>query len=194
MSVTVKAFIKKDKAGAWLLLPASGDDFQKVIQEIGASDANDITISKYETDLTVFPSDILMNADLDYVNYLAARLAAMDGKKLDALDAVMHSSFRFTTLEQLIDYTYNTDYFLFRPGIKDAAELGRHYVYDTGLCQMPEGWEGGIDLERFGAHAAKKERGEFTPVGYLMPSGDEWQSIIAECGIPDEYCLFGRHK
>jgi len=189
MSGTLKTFIQKGGVGTWLALPAGKNDFLKAMNEIGAASPDDLTIGQYKTDLVALTKELLMSADLDHVNYLAARLAEMDSGELDKLDAIMQSPFRFSTVEQLLDYTYNTDYFLLRFGINDNMELGRYYVYDTGLCQMPEEWKGGIDLEKFGAHAAQQERGVFTSKGYLMPSGDEWQDRPAGQGIPDEYRL-----
>jgi len=189
MSGTLKAFIQKGGVGTWLALPAGKNDFLKAMNEIGTASPDDLTIGQYKTDLAALTKELLMSADLDHVNYLAARLAEMDSGELDKLDAIMQSPFRFSTVEQLLDYTYNTDYFLLRFGINDNMELGRYYVYDTGLCQMPEEWKGGIDLEKFGAHAAQQERGVFTSKGYLMPSGDEWQDRPAGQGIPDEYRL-----
>jgi len=191
MSSTLKALLQKGNAGTWLALPASKNDFLKAMKEIGAVSPNDLSVGYYETELPAITADLLINSNLDRVNYLAARLAEMDGRELDKLDSIMQSPFRFITVEQLLEYTYNTDYFLFRPGINDNTELGRYYVYDTGLCQMPEEWKGGIDLENFGAHAAQQERGVFTPKGYLMPSGDEWQDRPAGQDMPDEYRLQG---
>jgi len=191
MSSTLKALLQKGNAGTWLALPASKNDFLKAMKEIGAVSPNDLSVGYYETELPAITADLLINSNLDRVNYLAARLAEMDGRELDKLDSIMQSPFRFITVEQLLEYTYNTDYFLFRPGINDNTELGRYYVYDTGLCQMPEEWKGGIDLEKFGAHAAQQERGVFTPKGYLMPSGDEWQDRPAGQDMPDEYRLQG---
>lgn len=185
----INAYIQNDGAGKWLTLPVNRDNFQKAISEVGAADRGSITVGEYTSNAVALPTDLLANAELDRVNYLAARLAGMDETQLAMLDAIMESPFRFTTVEQLIDYADNEDYFLFRPGINDAAELGWYYVYDTGLCQMPNEWKGGIDLKKFGAHAAQQERGVFTSVGYLMLSGDEWHNRLAEQGIPNEYRL-----
>lgn len=194
MSGMLKAFLQKGGTGTWLALPAGKDDFLKAMKEIGAASPNDVTVGQYQTELAALTEELLMRADLNHVNYLAARLAEMDGNELDKLDAIMQSPFRFTTVEQLLDYTYNTDYFLYRSGINGNTELGRYYVYNTGLCQMPEEWKGGIDLEKFGAHAAQQERGVFTSKGYLMPSGDEWQNSPARQGIPNEYRLQGNKE
>lgn len=188
MNGIVKAFIQKDDAGIWLALPIDKIDFQNALREINA-DADGFTVTRYETDLAALPADLLANADINIVNYLTARLARMDDKELAALVAIMESPYRFNTVERLVEYTYNLDSFLFRPGVLDATALGRAYVYDSGLCEMPEEWKGGIDLERFGAHAAEQERGAFSSKGYIMPSDDEWAAVLSERGIPAEYRL-----
>lgn len=185
----ISAFLQYGEVGTWLTLPAKKDDFRKALLEINAASHATIFISEYKSDVSALPTDLLINTELNLVNYLAMRLAGMDETQLSILDAIMESPFRFTTLEQLIDYADNEDYFLFRPGINDAEQLGRYYVYDTGLCQMPDEWKNGIDLEKFGEHAARNERGVFTSTGYLMLSGDEWNNRLTEQGIPDEYRL-----
>lgn len=195
MNKPIRVFLQNGETGTWLSLPADSDDFQKALREINAANPDSISTGKYKSDVSALPADLLTNAELNLVNYLAARLAGMDKKQLAMLDAIMESSFRFITVEQLIDYADNEDYFLFRPGINDAAALGRYYVYDTGLCQIPEEWKGGIDLEKFGEHAAQQELGVFTSKGYLMPSGDKWtNTLLAEYGIPSEYRLYHQGK
>lgn len=185
----IKALLQYNGAEVWLSLPASKVDFQNTLREINAVGADSFTVERYETDIAALPTDLLTNADVNLVSYLAARMADMNGKELAALEAVMESPYRLETVERLIEYTYNKDSFLFRPGVSDATTLGRAYVYDSGLCQMPEEWKGGIDLERFGAHAAEQERGAFTSKGYIMPSGDELAAVLTERGIPAEYRL-----
>lgn len=189
MNKTITVYLQNGGTGTWLSLPADMDDFQRAMREINAATDEAISINEYKSNVTALPIDLLSNVELDLVNFLAAQLAGLEEKLLTMLNAIMESSFRFTTIEQFIDYEYNEDYFLFRPGINDTTQLGRYYVYDTGLCQMPEEWKGGIDLERFGAHVAKQERGEFTQNGYLMLSGDEWKNKLSECGIPNKYHL-----
>lgn len=133
------------------------------------------------------PTELLVNTDLNQLNYLAAWLAKINNSEIEKLKAIMQSPFRFSSAEQLIDYTYNTDYFLFCAGITNTAALARYYIYDTGLCQMPEEWKGGIDLEKFGKHAVEQEKGAFTDNGYLMPSGDVWENRTSTNGISDKY-------
>ena len=59
------------------------------------------------------------------------------------------------------------------------------------MVDMPEEWKAGIDVARFGQHIAQQEQGAFTPYGYLVKSGDEWQRVHEGQPVPEEYRVMG---
>ena len=65
--------------------------------------------------------------------------------------------------------------------------LGDYYLNKSGMVDMPEDWKRGIDLTAFGRNAAQHERGSFTPYGYIVESGDNWERHYEGRDVPEEY-------
>ncbi len=66
-------------------------------------------------------------------------------------------------------------------------DLGDYYLNKSGMVDMPEEWKKGIDLVAFGRNAAEQERGSFTPYGYIVESGDQWERHYEGRDVPEEY-------
>jgi len=90
----------------------------------------------------------------------------------------------------MIDYTFNTDYYVLTPGVSSAEELGRYCLYESGEIDMPEEWKSGVDAAALGRHIYGLENGAFTSHGYLNLSGDEWEVRYRAGEIPAEYMIF----
>ena len=171
----------------WLALPATAAGLNEALREIGASDRPYfIGDCKVGPDLPL--RGFIVGGALPEVDYLAARLAELPPAQMEKLAAVMETPEALTTIKQVIDFTYNTDYYTLTPGIHSAEDLGRHDLYHSELIQMPEEWKSAIDPERLGERIAEVEGGIFTRHGYLCQSGDEWQEVYERSGvIPPEY-------
>ena len=126
------------------------------------------------------------NDSIDNLNYLADRLAGMDNFGLAKLAAILDSK-EDITVPDVIDLTYNMDYFVHIPDVANFEKLGRYYLYESGMVEMPDSWKSEISLEAFGKNAAENEHGSFTAHGYLLPSGDEWEQHYNGMNIPEKY-------
>lgn len=94
----------------------------------------------------------------------------------------------FFRLQDMIELTYNTEFYVLVPSVHNEADFDRYYLNDSGMVQMPVG----IDPARFGAYIKEQEQGLFTRQGYLVESGDKWNEID-RAHIPEEYkAKFGR--
>ena len=126
-----------------------------------------------------FPlNSLIVGSTVDMANLLAQRLSMLSRVQIDKLEVVMQSEIRFNTIEQLIDFTYNTDYFVLIPNIHNAEELACYYIYESGMIEMPDEWKSGIDLLSFGTNLEKCEKGSYTDRGYLLLSGDLWKPVV----------------
>lgn len=183
--------------GKKLFLPVTAGELGEAMGELGITEANphDFLLAGYETpegrDADI-PWEWVRKADMDWLNFLAARLGEMDSNRLEKMNAFLASPFRPDSLEQLVDYTYNEECFVHVPGIHDTAELGEYYLIDSGMVQMPEAWRGGIDKEDFGSNAANVENGKFTDYGYIRESGVEWMQHYAGKAVPEQYRIMPR--
>ena len=189
-------FEKGNPETVFLSLPATKEELYEAMKalNITADNPQDFFINGYSTNedrRIEIPFDWIRDGDLDKINFLAARLEEMTTEQLEKLDAVMHSDFKPDSLDRLIDYTYNTDFYSHVPGIFSYKELGDYFLNDSGKVQMPEQWKAGIDREDFGFNAALHEDGKLTDYGYIARSGTEWKELYTGKETPEKYRIMG---
>ena len=183
--------------GYWLDLPTTAEKLQEAMREIHISTDNpqDFFIAGFsypEDRHLAIPYDMVLAADVDELNFLAARLEKLDAAALAELNAALQNSKGgFENIGQIIDYADNVDYFVHLPDVQSPGQLGDYYLNRSGMVDMPEEWKAGIDAARFGEHIARQEQGAFTPYGYLVRSGDEWQRVHEGQPVPEEYRVMG---
>ena len=183
--------------GYWLDLPTTAEKLQDAMREIHISTDNpqDFFIAGFsypEDRRLAIPYDMVLAADVDELNFLAARLDTLDAAALAELNAALQNPRGgFENIGQIIDYADNVDYFVHLPDVQSPGQLGDYYLNRSGMVDMPEEWKTGIDAARFGEHIARQEQGTFTPYGYLVRSGDEWQRVHEGQPVPEEYRVMG---
>lgn len=179
--------------GYWLDLPTTAEKLQEAMREIHISTDNpqDFFIAGFsypEDRHLAIPYDMVLAADVDELNFLAARLEKLDVAALAELNAALQNPRGgFESIGQIIDYADNVDYFVHLPDVQSPGQLGDYYLNRSSMVDMPEEWKAGIDVARFGQHIAQQEQGVFTPYGYLVRSGDEWQRVHEGQPVPEEY-------
>ena len=179
--------------GCWLDLPTTAEKLQEAMREIHISTDNpqDFFIAGFsypEDRHLAIPYDMVLAADVDELNFLAARLDTLDAAALAELNAALQNPRGgFENIGQIIDYADNVDYFVHLPDVQSPGQLGDYYLNRSGMVDMPEEWKAGIFLPRFGLHIANTEHGVFTDYGYLVKSGDEWQRVHEGQPVPEEY-------
>ena len=179
--------------GVWLELPTTADQLQEAMRQVGISADNpqDFFINGYsspEDRRLALPYDMVLSAGVDELNYLASRLEPLAPAEIAELNAALTRPHEeFASIGQIIDYPDNMEYFVHLPGVDTPSALGDYYLHKSGMVEMPEEWKGGIDPYRFGSHIAKQEQGQFTPYGYLVKSGDEWQRVHEGQPVPEPY-------
>ena len=184
---------EQGKEGLWFSLPTTTEKLQEALREIGISADNpqDFFLYDYRSPQErpiKLPRDLMLSADVDELNFLAARLEKLDAAELSELNAALTSpQSDFHSIGQIIDYPDNVDYYVHLPDVTGTGQLGDYYLNRSGMVDMPEEWKAGIFLPRFGPHIANTEHGVFTDYGYLVKSGDEWQRVHEGQPVPEEY-------
>ena len=178
--------------GTWLDMPATKEQLHEAMKSVGitAENPQDFFIRGYsdnEDRHIALPYDMVCASDIDSLNFLAARLEQLDPAELPKLNAALQQKQGFENIGQVIDFTYNVDYFVHIPEVQNSRELGDYYLNKSGMVEMPEEWKAGIDLADFGKNAADKEQGAFTTYGYIVKSGDEWQRHYEGRDVPEEH-------
>ena len=188
-----------EPGGVWLSMPTTKEQLHEAMRTVGITAGNpqDFFINGYsdnENRHIALPYDMVCAADIDSLNLLAARIAQLDPAELPKLNAALQQKQGFENIGQIIDFTYNVDYFVHIPGVNTSRDLGDYYLNKSGMVQMPEEWKNGVDLAAFGENAAEQEQGSFTPYGYLVKSGDEWERHFEGRELPEEYRIMSYPK
>lgn len=108
---------KQGKEGLWFSLPTTTEKLQAALREIGISADNpqDFFLYGYRSPQerpVKLPRDLVLSADVDELNFLAARLEKLDAAELAELNAALTSpQSDFHSIGQIIDYPDNVDYF-----------------------------------------------------------------------------------
>lgn len=184
---------EQGKDGVWLDMPTTTEQLQAALRQIGISADNpqDFFINGYsypEGQRLALPYDMVLAADVNELNFLAARLGQLDAAEIAELNAALQNpKSGFENIGQIIDFTENADYYVHLPDVHTAAALGDYYLNRSGMVDMPQEWKAGIDTAQFGRHIAQQEQGAFTEYGYIVKSGDEWQRVHEGQPVPEEY-------
>ena len=181
-----------EAGGYWLSMPATKEQLQEALAGIGltADKPQDLFIrgfSDTEEKPLALPYDMVCSANIDELNFLAARLENLDASGVAALNAAAQRKQGFENVGQIIDFTYNEDFFVHIPEVHNLRELGDYYLNKSGMVQMPAEWKNSIDLIAFGRNAAAQEKGSFTEYGYLVESGDAWEQHFEGRDVPEDY-------
>ena len=181
-----------DPDGYWLDMPATKEQLHEAMRNVGitADNPQDFSIRGFSDDPEkhiALPYDMVCAASVDELNFLAARIEQLDPAEIGKLNAALQQKNGFENIGQVIDFTYNVDFYVHIPEVHTYRDLGDYYLNQSGMVQMPEEWKGGIDLAAFGRNAAEQEKGAFTEYGYLVESGDEWERQFEGREVPEEY-------
>ena len=181
-----------EPGGYWLSMPATKEQLHEAMQSVGitADNPQEFFIHGYsdrEDRHIALTYDMVCEAQVDELNFLAARLETLDASGIAALNAATQRKNGFENIGQLIDFTYNEDFFVHIPEVHNPRELGDYYLNKSGMVQMPAEWKNSIDLITFGRNAAAQEKGSFTEYGYLVESGDAWEKHFEGRDVPEDY-------
>ena len=181
-----------DPGGYWLDMPATKEQLHEAMRNVGitADNPQDFSIRGYSDDPEkhiALPYEMVCAADVDELNFLAARLEQLDPAEVGKLNAALQQENGLATIGQVINFTYNVDFYVHIPEVHTYRDLGDYYLNQSGMVQMPEEWKSGIDLAAFGRNAAEQEKGAFTEYGYIVESGDEWERQFEGREVPEEY-------
>lgn len=185
-----------DLVGEWVKFPTTADELKKVFERIGIGQS-DRFVQPYEewfiTDYDCYVGGLYKMLgeyeSLDELNYLASKLDDMDRTEYNQFLAAMEVGDHTGSVQDLINLTENLDCYDVYPDIEDYDDLGRYYIEELDVVQIPDHLRNYIDYEAFGRDVALDEGGEFTEFGYVRDTGDRFQEIYDgdRDNIPEEY-------
>ena len=182
--------------GEWVKFPTTAEELKEVFKRIGIGQKDDFGhpyeewfITDYDCYVDGLYSKLGEYENLDELNYLASKLDEMDQSDYARFQTAMEIGEYTSSLKDIINLTENLDCYEVYPNIKDYADLGRYYIEELDVIQVPANLRNYIDYEAYGRDMAVEENGTFTGQGYVRDT----REIFYECydgelsSIPDEY-------
>ena len=182
--------------GEWVKFPTTAEEMKEVFKRIGIGQRDDFGqpyeewfITDYDCYVDGLYSKLGEYENLDELNYLASKLDEMDQSEYAQFQAGMEMGDHCGSLQEIINLTENLDCYEVYPHIADYDDLGRYYIDELEVMQIPEHLQNYIDYEAYGRDVAMDENGSFTDQGYVRDTGDRFcEYYDGERGsIPDEY-------
>ena len=182
--------------GEWVKFPTTAEELKEVFKRIGIGQKDDFGqpyeewfITDYDCYVDGLYSKLGEYENLDELNYLASKLDEMSESEYAQFQAGMEMGDHCGSLQEIINLTENLDCYEVYPNIHDYDDLGRYYIEELDVMQVPEHLQNYIDYEAYGRDVALEENGTFTDQGYVRDTGDSFHEYYdGERGsIPDEY-------
>lgn len=182
--------------GEWVKFPTTAEELKEVFKRIGIGQKDDFGhpyeewfITDYDCYVDGLYSKLGEYESLDELNYLASKLDEMSESEYAQFQAGMEMGDHCGSLQEIINLTENLDCYEVYPDIHDYDDLGRYYIDELEVMQVPEHLQNYIDYEAYGRDVAMDENGTFTDQGYVRDTGDSFHEYYdGERGsIPEEY-------
>ena len=182
--------------GEWVKFPTTAEEMKEVFRRIGIGQKDEFGqpyeewfITDYDCYVDGLYSKLGEYENLDELNYLASKLEEMRDYEYAQFQAGMEMGDHCGSLQEIINLTENLDCYEVYPNIEDYDDLGRYYIEELDVMQVPEHLRNYIDYEAYGRDVALEEGGSFTDQGYVRDTGDRFREYYdGERGsIPDEY-------
>ena len=182
--------------GEWVKFPTTAEELKEVFKRIGIGQRDDFGqpyeewfITDYDCYVDGLYDKLGEYENLDELNYLASKLDEMSDSEYAQFQAGMEMGDHCGSLQEIINLTENLDCYEVYPHIEDYDDLGRYYIDELEVMQVPEHLQNYIDYEAYGRDVAMDENGSFTDQGYVRDTGDRFcEYYDGERGsIPDEY-------
>ena len=182
--------------GEWVKFPTTAEELKEVFKRIGIGQKDDFGqpyeewfITDYDCYVDGLYDKLGEYENLDELNYLASKLDEMSESEYAQFQAGMEMGDHCGSLQEIINLTENLDCYEVYPDIHDYDDLGRYYIEELDVMQVPEHLQNYIDYEAYGRDVAIDENGAFTDQGYVRDTGDSFHEYYdGERGsIPDEY-------
>ena len=200
-SFSISAFITNlgkynegELLGEWVDFPADKDSFQQMLRRIGIGSFDEfghpyeeIFISDYECSCHAIRSLLSEYESVSRLNYLSVRISELDLFQQEKYLAILESGCdSFSSIDALIDLSFNLECYDYRPDINDEYDLGYDQMIRSGFYQGSELKEltPYIDFESIGRDLMINDSGAFSENGYVRRNCESW--IVRFSGSPDE--------
>ena len=145
-------------------VPTTAEGNEKVFERIGIGQKDDFGqpyeewfITDYDCYVDGLYDKLGEYENLDELNYLASKLDEMSQSEYAQFQAGMELGDHCGSLQEIINLTENLDCYEIYPDIDDYDDLGRYYIEELDVMQVPEHLKNYIDYEAYGRDVAIDE-------------------------------------
>ena len=183
--------------GETLKFPATTEEVQSLLKNIGVDGVRyeEFFITAFDGDVMGLYDYLTEYENLDELNHLAHLISELDSDEIETLEAALNKGDHTSSVADIINLVHNLDCYDLHPGVTDDETLGRIYVEDMELLEVPEDVLPYFDFEAYGRDARINDGGHFAPGGYVFNNGGNFvERYHGMEDIPPEHRIFAYPK
>ena len=183
--------------GETLKFPATTEEVQALLKRIGVDGVRyeEIFITSFDGDVLGLYDHLGEYESIDELNHLAHLISELDSGEIETLEAVLNKGDHTSSVADIINLVHNLDCYELHPGVTDDETLGRIYVEDMELLDVPDNVLPYFDFEAYGRDARINDGGHFAPGGYVFNNGGSFvERYRGMEDIPPEHRIFAYPK
>ena len=138
--------------GETLKFPATTEEVQSLLKNIGVDGVRyeEFFITAFDGDVMGLYDYLTEYENLDELNHLAHLISELDSDEIETLEAVLNKGDHTSSVADIINLVHNLDCYELHPGVTDDETLGRIYVEDMELLDVPDNVLPYFDFEAYG--------------------------------------------
>ena len=183
--------------GETLKFPATTEEVQSLLKNIGVDGVRyeEFFITAFDGDVMGLYDYLTEYENLDELNHLAHLISELDSDEIETLEAALNKGDHTSSVADIINLVHNLDCYDLHPGVTDDETLGRIYVEDMELLDVPDNVLPYFDFEAYGRDARINDGGHFAPGGYVFNNGSSFvERYHGMEDIPPEHRIFAYPK
>ena len=183
--------------GETLKFPATTEEVQSLLKNIGVDGVRyeEFFITAFDGDVMGLYDYLTEYENLDELNHLAHLISELDSDEIETLEAALNKGDHTSSVADIINLVHNLDCYDLHPGVTDDETLGRIYVEDMELLDVPDNVLPYFDFEAYGRDARINDGGHFAPGGYVFNNGGKFvERYHGMEDIPPEHRIFAYPK
>ena len=183
--------------GETLKFPATTEEVQSLLKNIGVDGVRyeEFFITAFDGDVMGLYDYLTEYENLDELNHLAHLISELDSDEIETLEAALNKGDHTSSVADIINLVHNLDCYDLHPGVTDDETLGRIYVEDMELLDVPDNVLPYFDFEAYGRDVRINEGGHFAPGGYVFNNGGSFvERYHGMEDIPPEHRIFAYPK
>ena len=126
--------------GETLKFPATTEEVQSLLKNIGVDGVRyeEFFITAFDGDVMGLYDYLTEYENLDELNHLAHLISELDSDEIETLEAALNKGDHTSSVADIINLVHNLDCYELHPGVTDDETLGRIYVEDMELLDVPD--------------------------------------------------------